>query len=909
MPLRKLDKIFKPENVALVGASEKEGSVGRSVMGNLKKRSKGKVFPVSLNRDTVLGVEAYSSVKDIPEPVDLAVIATPAPTVPGVVEECGEVGIIGIVIISAGFSETGEEGAKLEEKVEEIRKEYGMRIVGPNCLGVINPWEDLNASFADQMPEPGNVTFLSQSGALASSTLDWAISAQFGFSSFVSVGNMMDIDFSDLIDYFGRDPQTESILMYIEAIENAQRFMSAARSFARTQPILAVKSGRHKEGAQAVASHTGSLAGSDEVYDSAFNRAGVTRVKTIEDLFTSSEVLAKQNLPEGARLAIVTNAGGPGAMATDALIEYGGELASLSESTVEKLENCLPGPASLANPVDVTGGANAQQYRSATEICLGDENVDGVLCMYTPVGTLLPADAADSIVGLENPRGKPILASWMGGAKIRKGNEILRQNGIPVQSAPEQSVKVFMDLNRYARNIERLLETPEELPIDRELPKTELKAMIRSIAEQGRELLTERESKKILNAYGIPGPEVEIANSPDEAAKVASDIGYPVVLKIYSHDVTHKSHFGGVELDLNSEQEVREAYETIMERVSKQRPEADLEGVSVQEMVKGTEDELILGSKRDVTFGSTIMFGRGGTEVEHYADTAIGFPPLNQTLARYLMEETRIYKKLEEYENSSKVFRKLEEYLVRLSQLIIEFPEIKELDVNPLSKRGDDFVALDARVVIDEDMISVGEDYHDHLVIEPYPRRYIEEWELEDGTPVTLRPIRPEDEPLEFELFETFSEKTWRQRFFGPMREVTHDDMVRFTNIDYRREMAIVGMIEEEGERKMIGIGRLVMDPDENSGEYAVTVGDPWQERGLGTKLTKKIVEISREKGLDTVYSTVLKENERMIKICKNLGFDLKEPREKAYEESLKFEDFKPGEEFGDTVRAVLSLN
>lgn len=468
MPSGSLDDIFKPENIAFVGASEKKGSIGRILMENLKGRSKGKIFPVNPNHDEILGVEAAASVKEISEPVDLGVIAIPASTVPKLVEECGEAEILGLIIISAGFSEMGPEGKELENKIDRIREEYDMRILGPNCLGIINPSEELNATFTDQMPEAGEIAFLSQSGALASATLDWAISAQFGFSSFVSVGNMLDIDFSDLIDYFGRDPGTGSILMYIEGIQNAQDFTSAARGFARTQPIMAVKSGRYEEGARAVASHTGSMAGSDEVYDAVFKRCGVTRVDTMDDLFSASETLAKQSTPEGANLAIVTNAGGPGAMATDVLIELGGELAPLSESTQEGLKEFLSGEASVRNPVDVTGGASPEEYRETTKICLQDENVDGVLCIYAPLGTALsPTEAAKAIVDLKEERDKPLLACWMGGEKVSKGRKILRQGGLSVQGAPEQSINAYMYLNRYARNLERLLETPEELPVDR----------------------------------------------------------------------------------------------------------------------------------------------------------------------------------------------------------------------------------------------------------------------------------------------------------------------------------------------------------------------------------------------------------------------------------------------------------
>jgi len=887
MPAENLDKLFKPDTVAVIGASEKEGSVGRTLTENLIDREG--TYLINPNHESILDHECFQSVSELPEAPDLGVIAIPAPAVPDVLRECGEKGVRGIIIISAGFGEAGEKGEELERKVANIREEYGMRILGPNCLGIINPDQNLNASITDQMPERGKVTFLSQSGALASATLDWAISAQFGFSSFVSVGNMVDIDFSDLIDYFGRDPNTSSILMYVEAIQNSRRFMSAARSFARTKPIMAVKSGRHEEGARAVASHTGSLAGSDEVYDAAFKRAGITRVDNIEDLFTCSETLAKQSFPGGPRLAIVTNAGGPGAMATDALIDFGGELAELSEETLEKLSEELPSRASIVNPVDVTGDAQPSEYRKSTEVCLSDDNVDGVLCIYAPQGQLSPEDAANAIVDLKETSKKPILPCWMGAEKVRKGQEILRQNGFSVQSTPELSVKAYMYLNRYARNLERLLETPEELPIDRTPPKYNLKAMLRRIARDGREVLTEGESKKILRTYGISGPKVQVAKSSREAAQYASKIGFPVVLKVHSYDITHKSGVGGVILDLFSREEVKEAYDKIMERVKENEPSAEIIGVTVQKMIRNSDVELILGSKKDPVFKSVLMFGKGGTDVEYYGDTSVSFPPMNQTLARRLMEDTKVYKYLRNMENSGEILRNLEEYLIKLSQLIIDFPEIRELDINPLALVDGDFQALDARMVVDTDLAIEEPEENEHLVIEPYPRKYIEEWKLDDGRSVTLRPIRPEDEPLEYELFDTFSEETWRYRFFGPMKEVSHDDMVRFTNIDYRREMAIIGELNEDGERKMIGVGRLIIDPDGDSGEFAVVVGDPWQGLGLGEKLTDSIIGIAEDKGLDSIWAAIMKRNSRMLNLCKKLGFEIER-----------------GED--DTVRAVLKL-
>ncbi|MFW5933022.1 MAG: bifunctional acetate--CoA ligase family protein/GNAT family N-acetyltransferase [Candidatus Hadarchaeota archaeon] len=909
MPIKNLEYIFEPINIAVIGASEKAGSVGLALMNNLKDRRIGKTFPINPNRDEILNLKAYSAIGDVPENVDLGIVATPAPVVPEVVEQCGNAGVPALIVISAGFSETGKKGEKLERKVEKIRREYDMRILGPNCLGVINPSADLNASFTDQMPDEGNLAFLSQSGALASSTLDWAISAKIGFSSFVSVGNMLDVDFADLIDYFGRDRKTDSILTYIEAIQNPEEFMSAARSIARTKPIMTVKSGKHEAGAKAVASHTGSLAGSDEVYNAAFRRAGITRVDTIEDLFTCSETLAKQNLPDGPNLAIVTNAGGPGAKATDSLIDNEGKLASLSEETKEKLEDVLPKRASKKNPVDVTGDATPEQYRKSTQICLEDEGVDGVLCIYAPLGTLKPIETAESLIGLKENTDKPILPCWMGGSKIEEGSRILRDNGYSVQNAPEQSIKSYMYLYRYSRNLESLLETPEELSLNLNSSKEKIRDLFRDVIEEDREILTERESKQVLDLYQIPSPEIRIANSPEEASKMAEDMGFPVVLKIHSKDITHKRKFGGVLLNINSKKEAEDGYRQIIENVQEKKPEAQINGVSVQKMIKNSNMELILGSSRDQTFGSTLMFGRGGSDVELYKDTAFGLPPLNQTLARHMMEETKIYNFMKESEDfTDRTIRKLEKDLVKLSQIIIDFPEIEELDINPISIMGEDLLALDARIILDKDKVLSGGKDHNHLVIEPYPEKYVEDWELKSGEPVTLRPIRPEDEPMEFKLFQTFSGETWEHRFFGSMREVNHKDMVRYTNIDYRREMAIIGEIRENDEKKMIGVGRLVIDPDGESGEFAVVVGDPWQNKGLGEKLIRKMIEVGTNKDLNSIYGTVRRNNKGMIKLCKEIGFEVEETEKRKAEEKLKLREFETETQKEETVRIVYKI-
>ncbi|MCF7876229.1 bifunctional acetate--CoA ligase family protein/GNAT family N-acetyltransferase [Candidatus Bipolaricaulota bacterium] len=875
MPAEKLDNIFKPESLAVVGASEKEGSVGATLMKNIVEGFEGEIYPVNINRDTVMDIEAFSSVKEIDNEVDLAVIATPAKTVPDIIDESGKAGIDAAIVISAGFSETGKEGKKLEEKLEAKREKHGMRILGPNCLGTIRPGANLNLTFLRKDPAAGKVAFLSQSGAMGSAILDWSTKAKVGFSSFVSVGNMLDIDYGDLIDYFGQDPKTNSIIMYMEAVKNAEKFMSAARGFARTKPILVIKAGKHSKSAEAVASHTGSLAGEDQIYDAAFKRVGITRVSDVDDLFSSSETLSKQNLPDGSRMAVVTNAGGPGIMTTDAILDSGGELADLSRTTTENLTELLPEHASKKNPVDVLGDADSERYKKSISICLEDENVDGVIVIYAPQGEASAQDAAKAVAAVSKDTEKPIVTSFMGAGEVNKGREILRNQNVPTRPTPEQAISAYMYMHTYARNLELLYETPEELPVNNQPPHHHLKAMVRKVLRSDRSTLTEVEAKKFLDTYGIPTSSTKVAESADQAANLAYEVGYPVVLKIYSHDITHKTDVGGVELNLQNKEEVKEAYRNIVSSAKNHRPSADIRGVTVQKMVSNIDYELILGSKKDPLFGSSILFGRGGTGVELYKDTAAGFPPLNQVLAHRLMEDTKVYQLLKGYRGKEGAnIRELEKQLIRFSQLIIDFPEIKEIDINPLAVIDGSFKALDARMILDEDYKDRNvEKTHEHLAIEPYPRKYVEDWRLEDGRNITLRPIKPEDEPLEFELFDSFSEKTWRQRFFGPRTEISHKEMTRYTNIDYRREMAIIGILEENNTRRMIGVGRLIIGPSQDTGEYAVVVGDPWQRLGLGEKLTDSIIGVAEDKNLKSIYATILKNNKPMLQLSRKMGF------------------------------------
>ena len=649
-----LNKIFNPESLALIGASDREGSIGYYLMKNLTESGyEGKVYPVNLRKTEILGLKAYQTVDQLPETVDLAVIAIPAKGVPDAVEQCGKKGIIGIIIISAGFKETGPEGRVLEERISDIRKRYNLRILGPNCLGIIRPSIRLNATFEDEMPNPGSVAFISQSGALGAAILDWAAHENIGFSNFVSVGSMIDVNFGDLIDYFGTDPKTRSILMYIEGATSAREFMSASRHFARTKPIIVVKAGRFGESAKAAASHTGSIAGEDMVYDAVFKRAGIIRVDEIGDLFNAAEVLGMQPLPRSPSLAIITNAGGPGVMAADALIARGGVLAKLSRETVEALNGVLPPYWSKGNPIDVLGDADADRYRSVLEACLKDENIDGILIIYTPQGAADPVDIAKGIVELsrrEGNRRRTLLTSCIGYEKVEEANRVLSKYSIPTFLTPEQAVATYMYMYRYKRNLELLYETPEELPADSAPPRRPLEVIIRNAAEEGREALTEAEGKKLLEYYNIPVVRTLEARTADEAAILASRLGYPVVLKVFSPQIVHKTDVGGVVLDIQSESRLREAFDEVTHLAREHNPDAEIRGVTVQPMIKGGY-EVILGAKTDPLFGPVILFGMGGVGVEIFRDVSVGLPPLNQTLARRIMEETKVYRLLQGYRN------------------------------------------------------------------------------------------------------------------------------------------------------------------------------------------------------------------------------------------------------------------
>jgi len=842
------------------------------------------VYPVTPFYQSVQGLTAYPSVKKIPWKVDLAIIAVPGHVVPQIVEECGESGVSGIIIIASGFSEIGPQGKALEDEILRLKQVFNLRIIGPNSLGVIRPSTRLYAAFVNKVTKAGKVAFISQSGALCVSILDWSVQANVGFSSFVSVGSMIDVNFADLIDYFGSDPETSSIILFIESIKDTRGFMSAARRFAGSKPIIVVKAGKSSEGTQAALSHTGAVAGEDTIYDAAFRRVGIIRVEAIADLFSCSELLDMQPPVKGPNLAIITNAGGPGIMATDFLISKGGKLAQLSDQIISELKNVLPPYWSASNPIDICEDATVNVFRNVLDIRLKDQNMDGFLIIYSPMGIADPCETAKTLIEFSKKTDKPILTSLLGGEDVRDAREILRKNSIPSYQTPEQAISTYMYLYKYMRNKELLYETPELLTISPPENILYFQGVLEKAVREGRKILTEPESKEFLEAYGIPTAKTFVARTPREAVKLASKIGFPVVMKIVSSQISHKAEVDGVILNIKSETEVVRKFQELTARVKSKVPSVKIEGMSVQPMISDGY-ELMFGSKKDPQFGSIIMFGLGGSDFELFKDISIGFPPFTQTLAKRLIEQIKAYKfLLEGFRGRPPVnITLLEEALIKFSQLIVDFPQIKEIDVNPVSVNENRVIALDARIVVDPAETISGLKPYNHLIIKPYPKTLVTKRKMSDGREVLLRPIKPEDETLLIELFRTFSKKTIALRFFQNLREISHQTLAQYCNIDYDREITIVGEIIENNKPRIICKTSVVVGPDGENGELTVVVGDPWQNKGLGTMIFDYILEISRNMGIKSVFGEILIENVKMMRICRSKGFTLKKIDEKTY--------------------------
>lgn len=871
---RSLQPIFFPRTVAVIGATEKAGSVGRTVIWNLiSSPFGGTVFPINPKRANILGIKAYPRIQDLPDQIDLAVIVTPAPTVPDIIAECVKAGVQGAIVISAGFKEVGPEGAMLEARILEQARRGRMRIIGPNCLGVMNPLTGLNATFATATAHPGSVAFISQSGALCTSVLDWSFKEHVGFSAFVSIGSMLDVDWGDLIYHLGDDPSTQSILIYMETIGDARSFMSAAREVALAKPIIVIKPGRTEGAARAAASHTGSLTGSDEVLEAAFRRCGVLRVNTIGEIFSMAEVLSKQPRPKGPYLTILTNAGGPGVLAVDALLASGGKLAEISLEAMQKFNEFLPPQWSHNNPVDILGDASPERYAQALQVAAADEKSDGLLVVLTPQAMTDPTATAKALKDYAKSYDKPILASWSGGQDIAAGESVLNRAGIPTFMYPDTAAEAFAYMWKYTDNLKALYETVS-LPQDSavKLDHEAASAIIDKARKSGRYLLTEAESKQLLAAYGIPTVPTFIAATADEAVTQAEKLGYPVVLKLHSETVTHKTDVGGVQLDLKDTQAVRSAFEKIRAGVKRN----DFLGVTVQPMIQLTDAyELIIGSSIDPQFGPVVLFGMGGQLVEVFKDRSLGLPPLNTTLARRMIERTKIFEALKGVRGRPPVdIAALEQLLVHFSQLVAEQRWIKELDINPLLASPTGLLALDARVVIHE---AVNENELPKLAIRPYPNQYVTSWKMKDGPDVVIRPIRAEDEMPMREFHASLSEKTVYLRYLSPLgvsMRTTHERLARMTHNDYDREIALVAEGDENGKNVILGIARLskLRGTDEEA-RFTMLISDRYQGKGLGKELLTRCIRIGRDEKIKRIIALMSPENETMKSLCQSVGF------------------------------------
>jgi acetyltransferase len=877
MAVKTLQKIFRPQRIAIIGVSNDPNSVGGITLKNLVGGGfQGVVYPINPKHEAVMGIPCYKDVKSLPKVPDLAVICTNAKTVPGIVRECGEVGILGIIIMSAGFKETGPEGKKLEDEVKaEVAKFIDMRVIGPNCLGIIVPGYNMNISFASGTAKKGHVAFISQSGALCTSALDWANEENIGFSYFVSIGNTMDVGFGDLIDFFGQDPSTRSIILYVESISKARQFMTAARAFARKKPIIVYKAGRFPESAAAAASHTGAMASEDAVYDAVFQRAGVARVYDIGDIFNFTELMAQKNIPKGRNLAIITNAGGPGVMATDALISMDGKLTKLSDATMKKLNDYLPPFWSHGNPIDVLGDAPPERFSTAAKIVLEDPDVDAALVILTPQAMTNPTATALEIIKLTDHTTKPIMAAWLGGQSMREGVDIFNKHGISTYDTPEGAIRAFMTLASYSKNLDTLFETPKDFPVSFTLDREKVRKDFLKNYFTKEKILSEDVSKALIAAYGIPTTRPVVAKSAIEAADIANRIGYPVVMKIHSPDITHKTDVGGVILNIKDEDGVWNNFKNMTRSIKESVPDAKIEGVTIQPMVNMKDaTEMILGIKKDPVFGTVLLVGMGGIGAEVFKDTKLAFPPLNERLTRSMLKSLKIYPFLKGYRGApEKDIEKLIEVIIRLSYLAADYPEIIELDINPLLVGTNDVIALDARIVIDQDLLGKNLPQFSHLLIHPYPDKYTKPAKLVDGTTILLRPIKPEDEPLWLELLDSCSKESIYSRFRYNFHYDSHEIATQFCFIDYAREIAIVAEVVEDGKKKLIGVGRLIADLDHETVEYAVLISDAWQKKELGTLLTEYCVEIARQWHLKRIAAETTKDNQAMITVFRKLGF------------------------------------
>jgi acetyltransferase len=872
-----LTPLFEPQSVAIIGATDKKGKVGEVLIANMLEAGfKGPLFAINPKYKEVSGVPCFPSIDRLPQRVDLAVIATPPATVPGAIDECGRAGVRAAVVITAGFSEIGPAGAKLERTLLENARRHGVRVIGPNCLGILRPALGMNATFARSRVVPGSLGLISQSGAVCTAMLDWAEPGGVGFSSVVSLGGSVELDFGEIIDYLANDAATEHILLYIEGIRDARRFLSSLRAAARVKPVILMKVGRHPAGSRAAVSHTGAIVGSDDVFEAVVKRAGVVRVRSVGQLVAAAQALSSHVRPRGNRLAVVTNGGGPGVMAADVAADLDLPLAELSPLTVDSLRDALPSNWSHGNPVDLIGDADSARYRAAVSACLADDGVDGLLTILTPQAMTDAEDVARAVVESARGSSKPLIACWMGEAHVASARKILTDASIPTFRTPDPAVEMFAHVSAFYRNQQALLQTPGPLARGPAPDLRGARMVIEAALGDRRKVLTEMESKALLAAFHIPIAKTAISRSAQEAVLLAEQFGFPVAMKIDSPDVTHKSDVGGVRLNLGDAQSVRSAYQDIVDQVKRKRPGARVNGIAIEPMmVRSNGRELMVGVKRDAVFGPAITFGAGGTAVEVHRDRSVALPPLNAFLVADMVRSTRVSKLLGAFRNLPPADMKaLEAVLLRVSEMVCELACIDELDINPLIVDETGAVVVDARVVVRD---APPMRRYAHMAIHPYPVDLVTTWQPREGPPITLRPIRPEDAEMEQAFVKGLSDQSRHFRFMNSLRELTPAMLARFTQIDYDRELAIIAVQETEGREAELGVARYVMNPDGETCEFAIVVADEWQGKGLARRLLEMLIDVARSRGLKAIMGHMLSMNQPMIKLAENLGFTISE--------------------------------
>ena len=870
-----LKKIFEPQSIAVVGASERPNSVGTQVLKNIREGGyAGEIYPVNPKHETVQGLRAYASVSEIDHPIDLVVIAISAHAIPRVMAECGEHGVGAAIVLSAGFAEIGKRGQALQSEIVDTARTYDIPLVGPNCLGVIRPRVGMNATFAKSDVKAGHVALVAQSGAFCTALLDWADARGFGFSAVASLGATADIGFGDVLDYLAVDPETRSILLYVEGISDARSFMSGLRVAARLKPVIVVKSGRNESGTRAAVSHTGAIVGGDNVFDAAIQRAGAVRVMSVSQLFAAAQTLASGTRVEGPRLAIVTNGGGPGVMAADRASDLDVPLAELAPTTIDRLSEILPAHWSHSDPVDILGDADSERYRAATEIVLADNNVDGLLVLLTPQAMTDPTACADGVIAAAKEASKPVLACWMGEKLVAEGRQRFAEAGIPQFTSPEAGVDAFGYLACYRRNQKALLQAPEPLSKHSEPDVEGARLIIEHAMGERRYTLSNAESKAVLKAFHIPtSPSINV-NSAADALIAAEGVGLPVAMKINSPDITHKSDVGGVRLNIREPRSVRTAFREMIDGVNRLCPDARVAGVTIEPMLNRPHArEIMIGIAHDPVFGPVISFGAGGTAIEIFADSQVALPPLNEYLSRDMIRGTRASKYLKKFRNLPEAdISELIDVLQRISEIACELPEIQELDINPLLVDEDGVVAVDARIVVAPPKTSTA--HYGHMAIHPYPPELETTWQLPDGTDVSVRPIRPEDAEIEQDFVENLSAESKYFRFMQSMDKLTPLMLARFTQIDYDREMALVAVVKEHTEdARILGVARYVSNPDKQSCEFALTVADEWQKKGIGRQLMQRLMTVARARGIEIMEGEVLSNNSKMLRLCERLGF------------------------------------